>query len=123
MFGMGMGKDAQALKPLIEPALKNRTAEELREIIEGLGGQVAIFKTYKEIFGEPQVEAVEMVEEVKHPVAGTIKEVGMPWKLSKTPVKIKSPAPTLGQHTDEILLHLGYSAEQITLLRRANIIA
>lgn len=123
MFGMGLGRDAQALKPLIQPAFENRTAEELREIIEGIGGQVAIFKTYEEIFSEPQVEAVGMVQEVEHPVAGKTKVVGIPWKFSHTPAKMKGPAPTLGQHRDEILLQLGYSAEQIAALRRANVIA
>ena len=94
----------------------------MREIIEGIGGQVAIFKTYEEIFSEPQVEAVGMLQEVEHPVAGKTKVVGIPWKFSHTPAKMKGPAPTLGQHRDEILLQLGYSAEQITALRRANVI-
>jgi crotonobetainyl-CoA:carnitine CoA-transferase CaiB-like acyl-CoA transferase len=50
--------------------------EELREIIEGVGGQVGIFKTYEEILTEPQVEAVEMVQELEHPVVGKIRVVG-----------------------------------------------
>jgi len=99
---IGIGKDAQEYKPLFETAFENKTADELQNIIESLGGYAGVFKTYEEVLSESQVQAVEMVKEIEHPVAGNIKVVGIPWKLEKTPCDIKSPAPTLGQHTDEI---------------------
>ncbi len=119
---IGIGRDAQEYKPLFEAAFEDRTSEELQNIIEGLGGYAGVFKTYDEVLDEPQVQAVEMVKEVEHPVAGSIKLVGIPWKLEKTPGDIKSPAPTLGQHTDEILRELNYPSEEISALRRVKTI-
>jgi CoA:oxalate CoA-transferase len=120
---VGVGRDAQEWKPVIEGAFEDKTAKELKEIIETSGGYAGILKTYDEIFNEPQVDVVEMVQEIEHPVAGKIKVTGIPFKLSDTPGKISTPPPTLGQHTDEILTGLGYTREEIAALRQANVVA
>jgi len=44
-----------------------------------------------------------MIVEVQHPIAGNFKMPGIPIKLSETPGSIRTPSPTLGQHTYEIL--------------------
>jgi len=119
---VGIGRDAQEFKPVIEPAMENWTSEEIRKIVEGLGGYFAMFKTYEDVFNEPQVKEVKMVEEIDHPVAKKIKVIGIPWKLKGTPAQIKSAPPLLGQHTDEILLDIGYSNEDIEAFRKSKII-
>jgi len=119
---VGIGRDAQEFKPVIEPALENKTSEEIRKIVEGLGGYFAMFKTYEDVFSEPQIKAVKMVEEIDHPAAGKIKVTGIPWKLLDTPAQIKSAPPLLGQHTDEILRDIGYSNKDIANLRESKII-
>ncbi|MGH9829346.1 MAG: hypothetical protein ACREDR_39520 [Blastocatellia bacterium] len=43
--------------------------------------------------------------------------IGIPVKLSETPGQIRRPAPTLGQHTDELLNQLVINSEEITVLR------
>jgi crotonobetainyl-CoA:carnitine CoA-transferase CaiB-like acyl-CoA transferase len=120
---VGTGRDAQEWKPVIERAFEDKSAEELRAIIEKAGGQAGIFKTYEEIFNEPQVKAVEMVQEIEHPVAGNIKMTGLPFKLSDTPGEIRTPPPMLGQHTEEILTGLKYPQDVIDELRRKRVIA
>lgn len=65
---------------------------------------------------DPQTLHREMVTEVDHPVAGTMKTLGAPVKFHGTPGGVKRAAPTLGQHTQEILLETGYSTEDVKQL-------
>ncbi len=120
---VGIGRDAQEFKPVIEPALENKTAAEIKAIVEGVGGYSAVFKTVEDILGEPQVAAVDMVRELDHPVAGRIKTIGIPWKLKDTPLKMQGPPPTLGQHTDEILRSIGCDAKEIGALKGSRVVA
>ena len=64
-----------------------------------------------------------MVVEVDHQVIGKMKTLGIPVKLSETPGEITMAAPTLGQHTSEILKELNYSEEQINSMADNKIIA
>jgi crotonobetainyl-CoA:carnitine CoA-transferase CaiB-like acyl-CoA transferase len=63
-----------------------------------------------------------MAVPVDHPVAGRTRVLGIPIKLSDTPARIRRPAPTLGEHTDEVLGELGYDAAAIGRLRAERVI-
>jgi crotonobetainyl-CoA:carnitine CoA-transferase CaiB-like acyl-CoA transferase len=64
-----------------------------------------------------------MIREIEHPVAGRMRLVGSPITLSETPAEIRSPAPLLGQHSEEILRDvLGYEPDRIEALRKAKAI-
>ncbi len=71
---------------------------------------------------EPQVVANDMMVPLVHPVAGRTRIPGVPVRLSNTPPVELKPAPTLGQHTDEILQELGYSGAEIEDLRQSEVI-
>ena len=75
-----------------------------------------------EVFADPQVQAQEMVLEVDHPGHGPARMTGFPVKLSATPCALRRPAPALGEHTDEVLAGLGYSAAKIAELRDSKVI-
>jgi formyl-CoA transferase/CoA:oxalate CoA-transferase len=51
-----------------------------------------------------------------------MKMLGIPVKLKKTPGKVHFPPPLLGQHSEEILLQLGYSAEKIAKMREDEVV-
>jgi crotonobetainyl-CoA:carnitine CoA-transferase CaiB-like acyl-CoA transferase len=70
-----------------------------------------------EALNDPHNRARGMVVEVDDPDVGTVQQVGIAPKLSDTPGKVRSTAPAAGQHTDEVLRGLGYTAEQIADLR------
>ncbi|RLG33083.1 CoA transferase, partial [Methanosarcinales archaeon] len=55
-------------------------------------------------------------------VEGLLTQLGMPIKLSDTPGAVRTPPPRLGEHTDELLRALGYSAEEITELREQGVL-
>ena len=64
-----------------------------------------------------------MVTEINHPTCGPIKLVNTPVKFSESTPGIRSPPPTLGQHTDEVLRTLGYKETEVEELKRLGVVA
>jgi crotonobetainyl-CoA:carnitine CoA-transferase CaiB-like acyl-CoA transferase len=75
-----------------------------------------------EVFEDPQALANDYIVSVEHPVWGKIKMLGFPWTFHETPASIRREAPVLGQHTEEILLELGYTWDDITKLKSEAVI-
>jgi crotonobetainyl-CoA:carnitine CoA-transferase CaiB-like acyl-CoA transferase len=96
---------------------KTKTRDEWFEILSQTDICVGKMLTLDEVPNDPQVKAREMIVEVETPDGRKIKQVGIPVKLSETPGSIRSLAPTMGQHTDEILSGLGYFPEDIAKWR------
>ncbi len=73
---------------------------------------------------DPHVEARGIINITEHPAAGTVRSPGFPVKLSRTPGTNRLPAPTIGQHNEEILTQLlGYTKDQVDDLRKAGVIS
>jgi crotonobetainyl-CoA:carnitine CoA-transferase CaiB-like acyl-CoA transferase len=75
-----------------------------------------------EVFTDPQLLHRKMVLEFDHPTLGKVRHPGISIKLSDTPGEVRSLAPYSGEHTDEVLSTLGYSAQEIEGLRKADTI-
>jgi len=73
-------------------------------------------------FASPEATALGMTVEQDHPAWGLIRQVGIPFRLAGTPASIRTPPPTLGQDTDEILAELGYAPDEIAALRAREIV-
>jgi formyl-CoA transferase len=95
------------LTAALNEVFAERDAAEWIERLCAAGLPCAPINTVPEAFSLPQAAAREMVLEVEHPTAGTIKLAGFPYKLSETPAAVHRPPPLLGQHTQEILSELG----------------
>jgi formyl-CoA transferase len=95
------------LTETLNQVFAERDAAEWIERLRAAGLPCAPINTVPEAFSMPQARAREMVLEVEHPTAGTIKLAGFPYKLSGTPAAVHRPPPLLGQHTEEILAELG----------------
>ncbi|HZK48899.1 MAG TPA: CaiB/BaiF CoA-transferase family protein [Thermoleophilia bacterium] len=113
--------DAQLVAILGEHFAQRSTAEWLDLFYKGNipAGPV---KSIPEVMEDPQVLAREMIVELPHPTAGSVRLVGSPLKMSETPVTYRSPPPLLGEHTDQILVEFGYSEEQIAALRAEGVV-
>jgi formyl-CoA transferase len=78
--------------------------------------------TMDQTFADPQVRHLGIAQDVDSPALGSIKLVGQPFTLSRTPSRLVSSAPEYGEHTDEILTEFGYSSEDIARYRQAGTI-
>ncbi len=75
-----------------------------------------------EVESDPQLIARRMIIEADHPTLGRIKQVGSMHKLSDSPVEVRNWSTRFGQHTEEILLELGYDKTRIRELFEAEVI-
>ncbi|HYB92252.1 MAG TPA: CaiB/BaiF CoA-transferase family protein [Candidatus Binataceae bacterium] len=101
------------IRQFFTEAFKTKTRDEWFEILTRTDVCVGRMLTLDEVPDDPQVKARKMIVEVEAPGGQKVRQVGISAKLSDTPGSIRSLAPQLGQHTDEILGGLGYSKEQI----------
>ena len=79
--------------------------------------------TRTEMLNHSQVKANEVVIEYDHSSAGRIRQARSPAHFSETPAEIRFGAPALGEHTNEILMELGFDEDSITELRADRVIA
>jgi len=80
-------------------------------------------RSIADALSDPQIAAREMVETVAHPLAGPIRVLGIPTKLSDTPGAVRTPPPVLGEHTTAVLeSDLGLSRAEIDRLVNAGAI-
>lgn len=110
------------LVPLLEEVTRQGTTREWWEKFEAVGLPSGPIYTYDQVFADPQVQARQMVQQIHHPVAGDVRVLGNPVKMSATPPRLRLPAPTLGQHTEEVLSELGLSAAEIAACRADRVI-
>ncbi len=108
---------------MIEERLKSRSRDEWVEAFGAAGLPTGPINSVADVFRDPQVLDRDMVEEVTHPTAGSIKLVGVPVKFSETPGEVASPPPLLGQHTEEVLGRLlGLTAAEVAGLRKEGVV-
>jgi crotonobetainyl-CoA:carnitine CoA-transferase CaiB-like acyl-CoA transferase len=101
---------------------KTKTRDEWFEILNKSDICAGRMLTLDEVPNDPQVLARNMIVEVEAPSGKRVKQVGIAAKFSETPGSIRSLAPQLGQHTDEILGELGYSKEDLDRWRESGAI-
>lgn len=111
------------LIPLIRQATVFKTTAQWVEALEQVGVPCGPINDLEQVFTDPQVVARGLAIEVEHPLAGVLKQVASPLRLSRTPVEYRFAPPLLGEHTEAVLAkELGLGAETIAALRASGII-
>jgi formyl-CoA transferase len=76
----------------------------------------------KETFENEQVQHLGLATTVKHRELGEMRIQRPPVTLSRTPSSVRTAAPDIGEHTEEILGELGFSRADIDTLRRDKVV-
>jgi formyl-CoA transferase len=105
----------------IEEWTKTKTKFEAMDILNKYDIPCGPILSMKEIAYEPSLRATGTIVEVDHPERGKYLTVGNPIKLSASPTEV-TRSPLLGEHTDEVLAQLGYTAEEIAAMRTEKVV-
>jgi crotonobetainyl-CoA:carnitine CoA-transferase CaiB-like acyl-CoA transferase len=124
-FDLGTPEAYDALTKLIREAedlLATRTsADWIRDFRAG-GVPCGPLNFPPDVFHDEHILANEFVVDMEHEVLGPYKTFGLPIRMDRTPPSIRSSAPVLDAHTDEVLAELGFAGEAITALRSAGVV-
>ena len=107
----------QELFRLLADGFKAKTTDEWAAILDRIEVRYAPVNDYAQAASDPLVTTNNYIVELEDVNGETRRVVGSPIKMSDTPTSPSASAPELGQHTEEVLLELGYTWEQIGELR------
>ncbi len=112
-----------ALYEIVKDIFLSRTLEEWKQRLSEAGIPYGPRQKLSEVINDPQARANDYFIPFDHPTYGPIEVITNPIHLSETPASIRMPAPEFSQHTEEILLELGYTWEDIAQFKEARMIA
>jgi formyl-CoA transferase len=123
MTNEGRVRNREALVATLAPIFRPHDRAWWVERLESVGVPCGPINDVAEVFENAQVRARAMKIDLPHPLAGHVPLVRNPIRLSGTPLEYRSPPPTLGQHTDEVLGGLlGLGADELARLRESKVI-
>ena len=109
----GRMANLEALTGALNTIFQRKNTQEWLEILEEGGFPAGPVLSIPAMHADPQTQAREMVVATDHPLAGWVDTLGLPVKFGDRPGGIRSPAPTLGQHTRDVLAQYGYDDAEI----------
>ena len=112
----------KSLFELLAPGFKKKTTEEWGQILDDMEVRYAPVNDYEQAANDNLVLENNYLVDLEDSSGNIRRVVGSPIKMSGTPSEASAEAPELGQHTEEILLELGYNWEEISELRETSAI-
>ena len=99
------------LEEVLNGIFSQKPSAEWLAMLEEGGFPAGPVLSITEMHADPQTIARDMVPSQLHPTAGDVQCIGLPVKFTATPGGVRSPAPKLGQHTEEVLAEYGFKLQ------------
>jgi CoA:oxalate CoA-transferase len=116
------GENRQILYGRLIETFKKKSTAEWEEILRDAGQRYSPVRTYGDVARDEGAFQNGYLQRINHPDWGETTMIGCPIRMSGTPASPGQFAPELGQHTEEVLLELGYAWDDINAFREANVI-
>ena len=94
------------LFPILSEIMFQRTTDDWIDALGKIGVPCGPINAMDKVVTHPQVQAREMITRITHQITGEVEVPGVPIKLSETPGSVDAPAPSLGEHTADVLTGL-----------------
>jgi crotonobetainyl-CoA:carnitine CoA-transferase CaiB-like acyl-CoA transferase len=120
--GKGRLKNRDRLNAIIEEVTATKTSAEWIDILNRAGVPSGPIYKMDEVFADPQVRHLGIVQPVEHPTLGRLDLIGQAVTLSRTPSRLRGATPERGAHTDEVLRELGYDADTVARFHRDGVV-
>ena len=115
-------RNRSTLVPLLQEYFLTQPADYWVGSLQAVNVPAGPINDLADVFSDPQILHREMLVEIPHPTLKSIKQTGLPLKFSVTPGSFDKHPPLLGEHNEEILNSLGYSAQDIAGLTNNSVI-
>ena len=115
-------KNRAVLNAELDRVLAAKTSADWVELLNAKGVPSGPILNVQQVYENEQIVHLNMAVPVKHPALGELRLQAPPATLSRTPASVRTPAPDVGEHTDEVLGELGFSADDVARLRRDKIV-
>jgi len=111
-----------ALRPLLAARFAARSSADWIAALEAADVPCGAINDVLSAFATPAARAATMRVSVTHPELGAVDQVAPPFVLSRTPARIRTAPPLLGEDSDSVLAELGYSVDEIVRLRGSGVV-
>jgi len=115
-------RNRKALNREMSNGFAKKTSAEWVDILNKAGVPSGPIYRMDQVFADPQVKHMQVATEVEHPALGKLRLINQPIKLSRTPAKLVAATPARGEHTEEVLLDLGFDLQEIKKLKSEGIV-
>ena len=117
------GQERDQITKFLEETFATRTRDDWFEFLKDQNISVGKVYSMEEALSDPHTIHRGMVVEVEAPEVpgGKVSQVGIPINLSDTPGKVRHVGSVTGQHTEDVLLSLGYSLDQVNDLKQREV--
>jgi crotonobetainyl-CoA:carnitine CoA-transferase CaiB-like acyl-CoA transferase len=115
-------QNAEALHKLLNEAYARFSTGEMLDRLEANDVPYAEINSQEDVISDPQVVAMGALQEFEHHLAGRMRQPRPQGQFKATPAGLHRSSPALGEHTAEVLLEAGYSADEIVALRADGVI-